>query len=176
MSLELDRAHIERVLNAAAEQLRGDWVLVGGALAAIWFSPGRKTEDIDLLSMSDASADRLQLMELASGMGLPVEAVNSAADFFLRRIEGWRGELELLRAGPSCRIFRANPTLFLLLKIGRLSEDDLDDCLELLTMCRRQKLTVDNRRVKAALKAVKATTDRALVARRSTLRRALKEQ
>lgn len=176
MSLELDRAQIERVLDAAAAQLRGDWVLVGGALAAIWFSPARKTEDIDLLSMSDSSADRLQLMELASAMGLPIEAVNSAADFFLRRIEGWRGELELLRAGPSCRIFRANPTLFLLLKIGRLGEGDLEDCLELLSMCRLQKLPVDRARVTAALKTLKVTKDRSLAERRRSLQRALKQK
>lgn len=173
MPTELDREKIEAVLEAAGRQLHGDWVLLGGALAAVWFSPDRKTEDIDLISTSDAASDRLQLMELASGLGLPIEAVNSAADFFLRRIPGWRDELELLRAGAQCRIFRASPTLFLLLKLGRLSEDDLEDCLQLLAKCRTDGLRIDGPRVTAALTGLAPTEDRALADRRDQLRRAL---
>src|SRR2546423_10510422 len=113
MPVEFDKALIGRVLDAACEQLSGDWVLLGGALAAVWFSPKRKTEDIDMVPRDDVPGARLQLLELADGLGLPVESVNSAADFFLRRVDGWATELALLKRGRKCRIYRATPTLLL---------------------------------------------------------------
>ena len=39
-------------------------------------------------------------MDLASRAGLPIEAVSSAADFFVRKIDGWRDELVPLVRGP----------------------------------------------------------------------------
>lgn len=44
--VELDRTRFERFLARAADALVDDWVLVGGAAAAVWFAPGRVTEDI----------------------------------------------------------------------------------------------------------------------------------
>ncbi len=85
--LRLDRARIERFLDAACDRLEGEWLLVGGAAAAIWFMDGRVTEDVDLIGLAGTPAERRQLMELATEEGLPVEAVNSAADFF----GGWTG-------------------------------------------------------------------------------------
>lgn len=42
----LDSSSIERLLALAEARLEGEWLLVGGALASIWFSPARVTEDI----------------------------------------------------------------------------------------------------------------------------------
>ena len=65
----LGRAHIEHFLDRAAAKLEGDWLLVGGAAAAVWFDPGRVTEDIDLIGLGGTMAERLALMELASEEG-----------------------------------------------------------------------------------------------------------
>src|SRR5205085_12680271 len=118
------------------DRLPGDWLLIGGGLAALWFDARRVTEDVDLVGIEGTGADRLSLLGLAHDLGLPVEAVNSAADFFVHRISDWREQLEIFRVGRTGRIFRPTPTLFLLLKMRRLSTRDLDDCLRLLDRCR----------------------------------------
>ncbi len=72
----------------------GEWLLVGGALVSVWVEPRRVTEDIDLIGLTGAPDERLALMDAVFSLGLPVEAVNSAADFFVHRISGWRDEIE----------------------------------------------------------------------------------
>jgi hypothetical protein len=163
---------IERLLDAAERRLEGEWLLVGGALAAIWFSPARVTEDVDLVGLGGTNEERLALMGLAQEVGLPVEAVNSAADYFVRKIPDWRSGLEVLRRTPRLTIHRPTPTLFLELKL-RLGEQDLDDCLALLAFARSHGLTVDHARVIAAIDRLPPTDDAALAQRRRELREAL---
>jgi len=173
MPVELDRARIEEVLDAILDRLHGDWLLVGGALVALWLVPRRVTEDIDLVGLTGAPDERLRVMELADEIGLPVEAVNSAADFFVRRIAGWRNEIEIFRTGPRVRIYRPTPTLFLLLKIGRLSEQDLADCLAMIARADDEHLLLDRERVLPALSALPVTGDSGLELRRRRLQEAL---
>ena len=176
---ELDRERIERLLLAATAQLEGDWLLVGGALVSIWLEPRRVTEDVDLIGLAGTAQERMALMQLAESQGLPIEAVNSAADFFVHRIPGWRDEIRLLRSGANARIHRPTPTLFLLLKIGRLSEQDLGDCMLLRKYEARciaegnHEDALDTRRVLDAVAALAPTVDEALATRRDTLRAAL---
>ena len=171
--LRFDRARIAAFLERAGAQLTGDWLLIEGAAAAAWFSTARTTEDIDLIGLAGTSAERLALMDLAVDAGLPIEAVNSAADFFVRRIDGWRAELVPLVRGPSATVYRPSPTLFLLLKLARLTATDLEDCLGLLAHCAATGEGVDATRVVARLDALTATEDEALALRRSTLRTAV---
>ncbi len=160
-------AEVQRFLDVAGERLEGDWLLIGGALAAVWLGVERRTEDIDMVGLGGTAEERIALMDLALGHGWPVETVNSAADFFVRRVPGWRDELELLHRGPGARILRPSPTLFLLLKLSRLSEADLGDCLALLA-----RFAVDAPRVRAALDAL-PPGNADLAARRAELRSAL---
>jgi hypothetical protein len=170
---DLDRERLEALLSAMAERLHGDWLLVGGALAALWLDePSRTTEDVDLVGLSGVPEERLALMQFAEEMGLPIEAVNSAADFFVRRIPGWQEEIEVFRTGPKSRIYRPTPTLFLLLKIDRLSEQDLGDCLATIEKTRSARLRLDLERVLSALDAL-PPSDAALEERRRWLRQAL---
>lgn len=149
--LVLDRERLDQLLEAACAVLPGDWVLLGGAVAAICFSPHRVTEDIDLVPLGGADSRRYELMDFALAQGLPLEAVNSAADFFLRREEGFVEDLELLREGASGRIFRPSPTLFLVLKSTRMTESDLADCLAQVASARETRQTIDVPRVLARL-------------------------
>ena len=170
--LRFDRQRVERLLALAGERLPGEWLLVGGAAAAAWFSPERTTEDIDLIGLAGTQAERFALMDLAVEAGIPVEAVNSAADFFVRRVADWRDQLVELHRGPTATIYRPSATLFLLLKLGRLSETDLDDCLALLAHCKDLE-QVDRTRVIAALGHPAESPDQALAARRLALSAAL---
>lgn len=171
--LAFSRARIEALVERAGERLEGEWLLIGGSAAAVWFLSTRTTEDIDLIGLAGTQAQRLALMELAAEAGLPVEAVNSAGDYFLRQIPDWRDQLVLLHAGARATIYRPSATLFLLLKIRRLSVVDHDDCLALLAHVRQTGETVDTARVIAALDALPPTSDRALAERRAALRAAL---
>ena len=169
----LDTSAVLALLDLAEQRLEGEWLLVGGALAGVWFSPERMTEDVDLIGLAGTNAERLALMDLANTLGLPIEAVNSAADYFVRKTPGWREELEVLRRTERLTILRPTPTFFVVLKLGRLTEQDLDDCLRLLDFAVRDGLTVDRGRLRAAIDALPATSDEPLRARRSALREAL---
>lgn len=169
----LDRDRLEDIIQALGDRLDGDWLLVGGALVALWVEPRRVTAD-DLVGLGGTMAERLALMEAAEGLGLPVEALNSAADFFVRRVAGWREQIEPFRRGRRATIHRPTPTLFLLLKLARLSEQDLADCLAVLDHAGAQHLTVDGERVLAALDALPDPDSPAHAARRQRLRNRLR--
>lgn len=139
--------------------LDGEWVLIGGAAAAVWFAPERTTEDIDMIGSRGTNAERLHLMEVADAEGLPVEAVNSAAEFYVRRIAGWDREVVVLHRGAAT-ISRPTATMFLLLKIGRLDEKDLDDCIALIAWCDANGEAIDRARVVSALARLPATERR----------------
>ncbi|MGH7318502.1 MAG: hypothetical protein ACRELA_02580, partial [Candidatus Rokuibacteriota bacterium] len=168
--MELDRARLEEIVDAIVQRLPGDWLLVGGALAALWLEPRRTTEDVDVLGLAGTADERMSLLRLAAELGLPVEALNSAADFFVRRIEGWREDLELFRHGARGRIYRPTVTLFVLLKLERLSERDLADSLAAVARARAEGLRFDPKRIVAALAALPPVTDPDLVRRRAQLR------
>jgi hypothetical protein len=174
MGLELDRTAIERVVAAIADELSGDWLLIGGALVALWLEPRRVTEDIDVIAVDGAPQRRLELMELAERHGLPIEAVNSAADFFVQRIDGWLGEVAPLRVGRRGRVLRPSPTLLLLLKLRRLSESDLDDCRAAIARARADGLPLDVDRVERELDALAPPASAELAQRRRALRGALR--
>jgi hypothetical protein len=164
-----DRDRIQAFIALAGDRLEGEWLLIGGAAAAAWFAPGRTTEDVDLVGLAGTQAERFALMELAVEASVPVEAVNSAADFFVRRIAGWRDRLVLLHRGPRAAIYRPDATLFLLLKLARLSEVDAADCLALIAHCEQHGEPIDRTRVRAALEQQPATDDERLLARRAQL-------
>ena len=167
----LDRARLERFLGEIVDRLEGDWLLLGGALVALWLDPDRCTEDIDLVSMGERPSDRYQLLGIAEELGLPFEALNSAADFLVRKIPDWRQQTEPMTRGRSARIFRPTPTLFLLLKLRRLSEQDLQDCLHLLRLVGEEGLDLDRDRVLRALDDLDHVEEPALRERRGQLRR-----
>lgn len=164
-----DRTRIQAFLQLAGERLEGEWLLIGGGAAAAWFAPTRTTEDVDLISLAGTQADRLALMELAAGASLPIEAVNSAADYFVRKIDDWRDHLVVLHRGTSATIYRPDSTLFLLLKVRRLSETDLDDCIALIDHCARRGEPTDTARLRMQVEALPPTEDRSLHERRARL-------
>jgi hypothetical protein len=149
--LEFDQQRISGLLDQLGTLLTGEWLLVGGALVSVWVEPRRVTQDIDLIGLQGHANERFALMDAVLTLGLPIEAVNSAADYFVQRIAGWRGEIEVLRQHAHCVFYRPTPTLFVMLKIGRLSEQDLQDCLAVIRKARAEQLPVDTPRLLAAL-------------------------
>ncbi len=169
----MDRQRIDAIVQAVADRLDGEWLLVGGSLVALWIDGRRTTEDVDLVPVRGPKDARMALLRLAADLGLPVEALNSAADFFVERIPRWTSEIELLRKGKRGTVYRPSPTLFLLLKIRRLSEEDLADCLALLDKAAREALALDGARVLREMDVLPAPEDRGVRGRREQLRKRL---
>lgn len=167
----LDRKRIEALLRAAVQRLEGEWLLLGGALVVTWLDPRRRTEDVDLVGLKGTQSERLALLELAAEEGLPVEAVNSAADFFVRQVPDWEERHVPFRKGKSARIDRPTATLFIELKMRRLSQRDLSDCRLVLRKAPAREIDVPLLRQR--LDALPPTEDLVLARRRKMLRRAL---
>ncbi|MCX5746254.1 MAG: hypothetical protein NT062_27570 [Proteobacteria bacterium] len=169
--MTFDRPRIDRLLARAAAQLDGEWLVVGGSVAAIWFAATRTTEDVDMFGLAGSNAERLALMAIAEDEGLPIEAISTTAEYFVRRIANWRDELVVLLQGRAT-IYRPSATLFLLLKARRLSATDLEDCLALIAHCRTSGEWIEVDRVRAELAALPAPAT-ALFERRAALATAL---
>lgn len=142
----LDSKKIQNFLKKAVDELHGDWILIGGTVLPALGIDHRVTVDIDLVPLTSFGNDEmLGLMSLAEELGLPVETINSAGGFFLKKIPGYENEILLLREGKTARIFRPQFLLYLKLKLARLSETDLQDVLTLYKYCRKQKETIDHK-------------------------------
>jgi hypothetical protein len=128
---------IARFFDEAARRLTGDWVLIGGAVLAALGREIRVTLDIDFIPRDAQQGARiLAVMESAEAAGLPIEAVNSAAVYFLEKIPDYAEHLRLLFDRGSFRVFRPDTSLFIRLKTRRMSEADLEDCLEFIRFAR----------------------------------------
>lgn len=169
MSEPLDASRIAGFLDALARETDGEWLVIGGAIVAAWLDPRRTTVDIDVMGLAGTPQERLTLLDLAERQGLGIETVNSAADWFVRRIPDWREQVEV-HVEDRSTVYRPTPTLLALLKIGRLSEADLGDCRVLIASHGDR---IDRPRVLTALDALPPTGDTALAARRAELRAAL---
>lgn len=147
-------ALLERFLDCAAARLGGSWVVVGGSVLLLVGRGARETFDIDLAAPKDAgAADLLALLEVAESLGLPAEAVNQAATWFLHRIPDHERHLVVVRTGRAATISRPDATLFVLLKLSRLSESDLEDALEMLRFASESGEPLDRDRLLAAIAA-----------------------
>ena len=123
----------KKFLELAAKELKGDWVVMGGTVMVLMGVNERFTVDIDLAGPKTATqADTLKLMTIAEKIGLAPEAINQAGAFFLNRIPRWEDNLVPILQTKQFSLSRPNSFLFLQLKIARLSESDLGDCLNML--------------------------------------------
>lgn len=124
---------MNQFVSKAIQRLVGDWVLLGGSVLPLLGKEVRVTLDIDLAGPKTATqSETLILMDLAEELGLPPEAINTAGAFFLHRIPFWKDHLVLIGEGKNGNLYRPDLWLFIRLKIARLSESDLSDCLILL--------------------------------------------
>lgn len=150
----LDRKLLERFLRLAGDDLEGDFILIGGTVLIALGVEHRTTTDIDLIGKTKKEqAQTLRLMELSEKLGLAVESINQAGALFLTRIPKYEERLVLMHEGKTARIFRPDATLYLLLKLRRLSESDLSDCLQWLKWCEKQDEHPDKKAVKSAIQS-----------------------
>ncbi len=129
----IEASTIQKLFRELDGKIRGDWVLLGGSLLPVLGAHYRVTYDIDLACVGEATqSDSLALFTAAEKVGLPIEAVNTAAAYFLHRIAGFQKSLLPLFEGKELRILRPDLSLYWRLKLARLSESDVQDCLAYL--------------------------------------------
>ncbi len=168
MSLTLNAQLLEKFLKLAARKLEGKWLLVGGTLLPAVGLDIRSTMDIDLLGLGKKEASQaLELMELSDSLGLPVETVNQAAAFFLKKAGYEEKDLLPLLNGPKATIYRPSVHLYWKLKIGRLSETDVIDCQHYFHYCVGQRDTVSRGDLMALI--TKAAKNEPVAAKRERL-------
>lgn len=126
----MDVSNLKIWLRELCQEVGGDWLLVGGSLGVLSLGITRSTHDIDLLDLApevDRVRRKTELLTAAKRFGLTPEQLNSAADFFVQRCDGWQGNLVLLEDFGGSRVFRPNLTLFMALKLNRGTEIDVED-------------------------------------------------
>ena len=133
--MAMDRNLLDRFLDLAVDRLDGDWVILGGMVLPLVGIQHRVTLDIDVAG-PEGNRQTLELLEIAQSIGLPPEAVNQAAAFFLHRIPGWGQHLVPVRRGLRAVFHRPAATLYVLLKLARLTATDLQDCLRYVQWAR----------------------------------------
>ena len=133
---------LKQFLKIAGEELSGEWVLMGGTVLPLLGIDYRSTVDIDIVAVKDEEKKRSQsvkLMEIAEKLKLPVESINQAGEYFLHKIPCYERCLIPLHKGKNATIYRPNLELYIRLKIDRISESDLNDCLEYLNYTKKNK-------------------------------------
>ncbi len=140
----IDKNRIETFCKKALIKLKGDWVLLGGSLLGLLNISKRQTLDIDIISISPSdSNETLKLMKIADDMKIPPEAINQAAAFYLRNLDGWQDRLVLLKQSKLCKIYRPDASLYILLKLKRNSQTDQEDIKVMISFAHEQQEPID---------------------------------
>ena len=136
----LTKKILRRFLKKVGDTLTGQWLLLGGTVLPLLGREYRVTTDIDLVGLGLKEQKQiLSLMKVAEQLKLPIESINQAAGYFLRKTGFQQRDLIVLHQGKSATIFRPSCFLFIQLKLQRLSDTDLKDCLEYLKFCHNKK-------------------------------------
>ncbi len=148
----ITRAQYDNFLKNILEEIESDWVIIGGSLLTIIQASERATTDIDICPLNEMTNEhRLLLMNLAIKSGLPIEAINPSADFFLRQIPNWKSSLVLFKSGKNGNIFRPSLELYLKLKLNRSSDTDITDCISFIKWHKKNALEINSEIIKKLL-------------------------
>ncbi len=149
----IHKLQYDKFLELITENLQGDWVIIGGALLAVLNADGRATADIDMCPVGELTNEmRLELMDLAIKAGLPIEAINPSADFFLRQIPNWKSAIVPFKKGLKGTIFRPSLELYLKLKLNRGTDSDIQDCVSFIKWHKKNLLEIDSEKIRHLLK------------------------
>ena len=145
----IDKNLLIRFFQKADERTRGEFVLLGGSVLQLLGITDRTTIDIDIShrDINKADSQIVQLMEVALELNLPVESINQAASFYLYKLDGWQNHIVEVFSGERCRFFRTDATLFVQLKLGRLSEVDLADCIDMIKFAKSSGELLDRKKI-----------------------------
>lgn len=146
----LTSALLKKFLKLASEELEGEWLLVGGTLLPAVGIDIRPTIDIDLIGLGPKEKmQNLELMALAEKLGLSIETINQAAEFFVAKKKPSKSDMIKLLAGRKVTIYRPTVAFYWSLKLSRLTENDYMDCQHYLQYCKGQKDKINFKTMKS---------------------------
>ena len=154
---------MEKFIAKVLAKLEGEWVILGGTVLILLGIDERVTMDIDMISINNKTSNTqsIKLMEIAESLGLPVEAINQAGEYFLSKVDGYQDHLVLYAESKKCKIYRPDAFLFLKLKLARASETDLSDCMAFLKHNEEEAKALKKELLKLIKTAIKtAPTDK----------------
>ena len=124
----MEQKDILKLYNDIVKNLKGNWLLIGGALLHVLGISNNETLDIDLVPIDQiTNSDQLKIMDIALKNGFPPETINFAAEYYVKKQKNWQNELILLNETENAKIFRPSKKLFKQLKQERGTETDLLD-------------------------------------------------
>ncbi len=128
---------VSLLLDDLCQNVGGEWLLLGGALALHLFESKRITHDIDIVPIKDqvGPLDLKILFERAKLLSLSPEQVNSAVLHFLEECEGWQKHLVCVQKGQKGKIFRPSLSLYMALKLNRGTAIDVEDVERAINYC-----------------------------------------
>ena len=159
---------MKKFIAKALTNLEGNWVIIGGTVLALMGIDERVTMDIDMIgiNLKNSNSQSIKLMEIAEGLGLPVESINQTGEYFLSKIDHYEDHLVLFAESKNCKIYRSNAYLFIKLKLARLSETDISDCISFVkhnhAEATNNKVEI-NKLIKSALKSCSEDKEKKLV-------------
>lgn len=140
----LNSSLLKKFLSLASKELKGNWLLVGGTLLPAVGIDIRSTVDIDLIGLGpNERMQSLELMNIAEKLGLSIESINQAAEYFVSKKKPTKHDMIKLIVGPEATIYRPTVALYWSLKINRLTETDTLDCQHYLQYCKGQNDTIN---------------------------------
>lgn len=148
----MEKKLLEKFIHLLANKVQGKWIIIGGSVLPLLEASFRHTQDIDIVGPPNSTqTDTFTLMEIAQSLGLPIEAINQAASFFLYKIPNWEKELVLIHKNAKTSIFRPSATLYILLKLNRFSETDFEDCIKMTEYAITHKEPIDKKRIQKTI-------------------------
>lgn len=152
---------MKKFLEKSTSKLSGEWIIIGGTVLPLIGIDHRVTIDIDIVNLNFKSSndDSLKLMEIAEELKLPIESINQAGAYYLSKIEDVADHLVLLQESKKCKIYRPDAYLFIKLKIERLSETDLADCIQFIKKNEKEYLLHKKEISKILLKKSKSANN-----------------
>lgn len=154
MADSISQQLLQEFFLKADQHLSGDWIVIGGSVLVFLGVETHATYDIDLACFSTQGSQKnlISLMDIAQSIGLPVESINQAAAYFLEKIPQWHSAVVPIYHGKNCGFFRPSAQLFLSLKVNRLSESDLKDCLAMIQWAKAHNESIEPQSLLAQIK------------------------
>jgi hypothetical protein len=150
--MNINNSVMKKFQNLALKNLSGEWVVLGGSVLHLLNIDERVTIDIDLAKKSGATDETLTLMNISEKLNLPITSINQAASFFLYKIPNWEKQLVLIAQSKICKLYRPNATLYIILKIQRMSESDLQDCIQMINFSKIEKESIEKLKILKEIK------------------------
>src|SRR5690606_8293392 len=99
---------LKKFFTLADKRLSGEWVIIGGVVLHLVDLDYRSTSDIDIIFLNNQNHNEvsLALMEISEKLGLPLNAINRAGEYFLTKANYKRQDLIQVYIGKSITIYR----------------------------------------------------------------------